>query len=190
MQNTKKIRTSTILIIAISLTIFIISIIVAGVILAQRNGYFVQESEQEDVHYHAGFQIYVNGKLRDYSADEFMHLESCNLKSDHEESSDPKERIHLHENYGDVTHVHAQGVTWRELFESLEIENILEVELRKTLLNGELAEDLIDREVGEYDWAVFVFGGKAGIQNDKIIENMITVDYIKEAESAIESCGS
>lgn len=64
-----------------------------------------------DYHVHADFLIYINDELIDLSDDMFMTTGSQNLHGD----------AHLHDNNGDVKHIHAEGITFVEFLESLQM---------------------------------------------------------------------
>lgn len=71
----------------------------------------------EQIHYHANFAVYMNGKRELFKSP--MYYEevsgSCGLGNDVK----PAQRAHLHDNVNDVVHVHDHGVTWGDLFMNL-----------------------------------------------------------------------
>lgn len=64
-----------------------------------------------EYHVHADFHIVVNGERVDLSDDMFMTTAEQSFHPD----------AHLHDNDGDVKHIHAEGVTFMEFLKSLEI---------------------------------------------------------------------
>lgn len=155
----------------------------------------VEDSEEaknyEDTHIHAAFQVYVDGELQDYSGSDYMHLGVCGADEAEPNFDDVTERVHLHENVGDVAHVHATETTWRDLFVSLGIDNILPArgaEESYAFLNGKPDLDLYEQEINAYDSAVFIFGESPDL--DTINNNELDRVYIEEAEAIIESCGT
>ncbi len=69
------------------------------------------------VHYHANFAVFIDGKVWDFGRDIYMEETSrCNITTDVK----PQDRIHLHENKSDLVHVHMAGATWWDLFANLE----------------------------------------------------------------------
>ena len=68
------------------------------------------------VHYHANFAVYIEGKQWDFGRDIYMEETSrCNITT----NVKPQDRIHLHENKGDLVHVHMAAATWGDLFANL-----------------------------------------------------------------------
>lgn len=64
-----------------------------------------------EYHVHADFHIVVNGTLVDLSDDVFQTTSQQELH----------EHAHLHDNNGDVKHIHAENVTFAEFLDSLQI---------------------------------------------------------------------
>lgn len=64
-----------------------------------------------EYHVHADFHIVVNDTLVDLSGDNFQTTSQQTLHPD----------AHLHDNNGDVKHIHAEGITFVEFLESLSI---------------------------------------------------------------------
>lgn len=72
--------------------------------------------KDHDTHYHANWAVYIDGKKFDFSDDLYQEeIASC---GDHE-ILEPTKRVHLHNNNGDVVHVHHDGVTWGHLMSNL-----------------------------------------------------------------------
>ncbi len=68
------------------------------------------------VHYHANFAVYIDGKKVDFNTDNYMEETSrCNVTNDVK----PQDRIHLHDKKGDLVHVHMAASTWGDLFANL-----------------------------------------------------------------------
>jgi len=55
---------------------------------------------QQSIHYHTGFLIYIDGILQDFSAQKYIEISAYQI-----------EKAHLHDNVGDVVHVHQPGAT-------------------------------------------------------------------------------
>lgn len=73
--------------------------------------YFLKtKSLNKEVHFHAGFLVYVDGKLQDFSGDIYMSPNVCR-KPDVRLSSEEEqmEKAHLHDGVGDVVHVHRKS---------------------------------------------------------------------------------
>jgi len=82
-------------------------------------------------HAHADFAIFISGVRFDLvlSKDEYMSTEPCiaqkgalvQIAQAHSDDNFFKDVIHLHENVGNVVHVHEEGRTWGEFFHSLDM---------------------------------------------------------------------
>ncbi len=69
-----------------------------------------------DVHYHANFEIYINGSRDELKSPLFYEEEqSCNKV----QSDDPKTRVHMHQPDNSVVHIHDHAVTWGAFFDNL-----------------------------------------------------------------------
>lgn len=68
------------------------------------------------VHYHANFALFVNGQQDEFKS--FTYYEEVAACSD-PSASNPKVRVHMHDNKAGLVHVHDGGVTWGQLFENL-----------------------------------------------------------------------
>lgn len=147
------------------------------------------DGHSDSLHYHAGVQVYINGELQDYSDFKYMHISPCASEAeDHEHNlTDPKDRIHFHDQVGDVAHIHASNVTWEELFESLEISD--QIDLPALFYrNGEPVDDLFKQTPQPYEAVAFVFGEP--VDPEIIKANSVTREHIDETEKLVESCGA
>lgn len=141
-------------------------------------------SQTKDIHYHAGFQVYVDGALQDFSDLKYMQLKPCGGVFEHED--DQIEKAHLHDGVGTVVHVHRDGAVWGDLFTNIK----WEVPAGKELvgyLNGERKENILTYPILPYDSVVF-FSGKIEDMNAKL-QARITDDQIKQVEKKSENCG-
>ena len=68
------------------------------------------------VHYHANFAVYIDGKQEDFSSEMYMEETArCNVTT----GVLPQDRIHLHDKKGSLVHVHMAASTWGDLFANL-----------------------------------------------------------------------
>jgi hypothetical protein len=67
-------------------------------------------------HYHANWAVVVDGKQLDFSGDRYMEAVATCAATD---VVRPAERVHMHNNEGDVVHVHHTGVAWGHFFDNL-----------------------------------------------------------------------
>lgn len=73
--------------------------------------------EEQHVHYHANWAIFINGERLDLSDDIYMEdVFSCSADPNNQR---PEDRIHMHENNEDVVHVHDSGATWGHLMANI-----------------------------------------------------------------------
>ena len=148
---------------------------------------FLFSREPEEVHFHAGFQVYKDNQLQDYSGLEYMHLEPCNKEGLEEEPTpehEQEERAHLHDNIGDVVHVHRGNVIWRDLFKNINVEIDPDT---KAYINGREISDFLNHPIKAYD-SLIVLEGETELSNK--LETAVTKEHIIDAESASENCGS
>lgn len=68
------------------------------------------------LHHHANVAVFLQGERFDFSADRYMEDVASCYGGD---GSNPRDRVHFHENNPDVVHVHAPGSTWGHLFQNL-----------------------------------------------------------------------
>jgi hypothetical protein len=85
-----------------------ILIILLVIILSSVITYFLKK-EPYKVHHHANMLVMIDGKSWDFSRDIYMEeVSRCNVTLDVRS----EDRIHLHENMGDLVHVHMAASTW------------------------------------------------------------------------------
>lgn len=153
----------------IDIKVKIIFIIVVAVIF-----FIVYKTLQvpdRDVHYHANFAVFVNDKQVDFSKDEFMHITPCGPDEPHEEN-EPDENVHLHDNIGNVVHVHHENVTWNDLFKNIKFDIrhvIAEQESKgvtaKYYLNGKISDDVLTRVIGKDEQLLVSIGSDKSAEN-------------------------
>ncbi len=92
------------------------TIIGAAAILGIR--YFAYSPEK--VHYHANFNVVINGQREAFKGPMYYEEEGggsgvCSLDT----AMTPSERAHMHDNVSDVVHVEDHAVTWGQFFQNL-----------------------------------------------------------------------
>lgn len=145
----------------------------------------------DEVHYHAGFQIVIDGEIQTYDGNEYMYISPCSADYSHDTKPDMsyvQNRIHLHNNIGTVAHIHDRGVTWRHLFESLAMDDLLEEDVYVYDEQGELLIDGMTSEIQSYDQVVIAIGQE--IEQDQIASYIVDQEVILDAEAQVEGCGS
>ncbi len=139
----------------------------------------------DEVHIHAGFQVYRNGELQDFSAPTKMYFAPCGLPED--EQATVQDMVHLHDEVGDVAHIHAAGVTWGDLLSSIGEE--INPESSQFYLNGELTPALLSTEIAHMDSAILIEGELQNLGD--ALNNAVTEEWIMEVDqNAYEKCGN
>ena len=70
----------------------------------------------QPTHYHANFQIYLQGQRLDFASANY-YLEKSACLDRHQKN--PLSRAHLHDQKPTLAHIHDQGVTWSHLLSNL-----------------------------------------------------------------------
>ncbi len=143
------------------------------------------KEEEKEVHLHAGFKIYSENQLLDFSGAEYVYFSPCGL--DDKTEIRVEDKVHLHNNDGDIAHIHAEGVTWVNLFESLKIEGLLERDY-DVYLNGEkVSDETLNETINSFDSIV------VDVENDsteKFNPEYVSESRIMEVEESVEGCSS
>jgi hypothetical protein len=156
----------------------------------------------EHVHYHANFQVFINGQ-REQFADPGLYEESAaSCSNSKEEVMTPGERSHMHDNINDVVHVEDHAVTWGQFFTNLGwvVDAKVIATPSQTLLpdndhkisftlNGQTMDNVSNRVIGDQDKLLVDYGDSdlavkdeyAGISNKAL-------KYDSSADP--KSCGS
>lgn len=145
-----------------------------------------QRSEPEEkIHYHAGFIVYVDGEKQDFSDVKYMDIEPCNAPGHEEKEDDQKEKAHLHDNVGDVVHVHRDNAIWKDLFINIQYQ-FPENETIQGYVDGSPVENIFNEPIVAYENVLIVAGDPKGVD----LTASISADYIREIEKKSETCGS
>lgn len=142
------------------------------------------DKSEDNVHLHAGFLVYIDNELQDFSDFKYMNFKSC---GEHIEEMSPEEeqieKAHLHDFIGDVVHVHRENATWGDLFKNISF-SLFPTEV---YINGDLFEgDFLSYEIKPYD-SVVIFQGEASEKEEKI-NARVTKGHILEVEQMSEYC--
>lgn len=153
--------------------------IVAGVLL------YKHFAKPQTVHFHAGFQVYIDGKLQNYSNQKYMSLLPCG-KVYSDPSLEQLEKAHLHNQVGDVVHVHRNGATWQDLFTNMGISFANPL---IGYINGKLVSDPLHQPIHPYDRAIFLVGTHGNIK--EYLKNQVQISHMLQVErGSIENCGT
>jgi hypothetical protein len=140
---------------------------VTGVVLLVAVRYVTYKSP--NVHYHANFALYINGQRDEFKSFTFYEeVQACTSG----DNTDPKSRVHMHDNQNDVIHVHDSGVTWGDFFANLgygltnkaiQTDKGVYVDGQAGneltfMLNGEKAESIANRVIQSEDVLLINYG--------------------------------
>ncbi|HYD35112.1 MAG TPA: hypothetical protein VD999_03535 [Vitreimonas sp.] len=142
----------------------------------------------ESVHYHAGFQVYVDDVKQDYSDWKYMNFTPC---GDHQEKQTPEEeqqeKAHLHDGNGDVVHVHRPGATWGDLFKNIGV--TLDANKEVVAYSGDQKiTDILTKPIEANQSIVIVVGAQE--KANEYLPNRVTLERIAEVEKKSELCGA
>lgn len=154
-----------------------IFIIVSLILLVGVGSYlYLQRNTHDDTHIHAGFVVYIDGVKQEYSDIKYMNLTPC---SDHESVNTPEEeqieKAHLHDNDGDVVHVHRKGAVWGDLFTNLGISFDSSKEIAG-YKDGQKITDILKKNIIPNESIVIVVGDQSKattytpVSEEKVIE--------------------
>lgn len=141
----------------------------------------------KEIHIHAGFQVYENGKLKSFADIRYMNDKPCGDHGPGEHVDEQLEKAHLHELVGDVVHVHREGATWGDLFTNLKYP--LGADKTEAYINEKKVENILKEEIKPYDKAVIFIGNR---ENDlkPYFAKQVTKDHIIKTEKRSEQCGA
>lgn len=133
--------------------------------------YLYSPKEFEYIHYHAGFRVYIDGVLQDYSDYKYMNFVPC---SEHDVKKSPAEeqieKAHLHDGVGDVVHMHRSGAKWGDLFKNIGVTLPTDLPILNTPI--------------EPNSSVVIVVGTPVDNPEKV-----SLEHIKEVEAKSELCG-
>lgn len=164
------------------MTKFILGIFSVSAMIAAN---WLYHPSEEHMHIHAGFRVYVDGQLQNYSEYKYMNFVPC---SEHDAKKSPAEeqieKAHLHDGVDDVVHVHRSGAKWGDLFKNIKVELPLDKGLWG-YIDGVQQEDILDALIEPYSTAIFVLGQ----DNSSHDKEVVSIEHIKEIEAKSELCG-
>lgn len=134
--------------------------------------------KQTNVHYHANFGLYINGKRDEFNNfGYYEEVTSCGGN----DLQNPKIRVHMHDNINYVVHVHDSAVTWGHFFANLGYtlgDNLISTKDGSLyvdgqdgkkltfLLNGDPITSVANRTIGDDDVLLVSYG----TENDQAIQ--------------------
>lgn len=137
--------------------------------------------EEPPVHFHAGFQVYVDDALQDFSDIKYMQIKPCGDAV--HEANDQIEKAHLHGGVGDVVHVHREGALWKDLFVNLPYEMPASV---VGYVNGQRVPEVLSMPILKNASVVFFVGENTDIQEK--VAARVSSKRIEEVALQSETC--
>lgn len=159
-------------------------VVLSVVIIAVASYFYFHPSEtphEEAVHFHAGFQVYIDDVKQDFSNFKYMNIRPC---GDAHEENDQLEKAHLHDGVGDVVHAHRNGGTWGDLFANITYTMPNDV---VGYVNGQLVPEILQMPIIANSSVVFFVGKNSDL--DKKIAERVTQEHIQKIELKSEDCG-
>ena len=141
--------------------------------------------DQKEIHYHAGFLVYLNGVRQDFSGSQYMHIEPCSEENETHLENEQLEKAHLHDGVGDVVHVHRESAIWGDLFQNIGF-TFPDRSILKAFSGGSELNNFLETPIKPYDSIIIASGDTNNIN----LSQYVTYDRIKEVEAKSESCGS
>lgn len=143
-----------------------------------------QNRTDQHTHFHAGFIIYVNGQKQDYSNTRFMHLDVCSIPGKQDDRTiDKTDTVHLHDNVGDVAHIHVENVTWGMLFANMNVSFPKGIPI-SGYRNGKIIQDILNEPIQKDDSVILVIGDKKRVDTS----SYISIQRIREVEGKSNTC--
>lgn len=140
------------------------------------------------IHIHAGFIVVDENQTVDFSSDRYMKSELCgdHNSTDLTPAEEQLEKAHLHDNDGDVAHIHRKGATWGDFFQNIEYkfdQNPI------GYINGNKVEDILSADIGAFDRVIILDSNSSNIDISEYQNKVADRERILEVENKSESCG-
>jgi len=137
------------------------------------------------VHFHAGFKVFVDGKMQDFSDPIYMNVEPCSVHA--QAGNNQAEKAHLHDGNGDVVHVHRSNAVWGDLFKNINYKFPASKPIA-AYINGKKIDQVFTYPIKPYDSLIILVGNH--LSPDGYLGQAVTVSRIKQVEKLSETCGS
>lgn len=188
----------------------IIGILIGGASVLFAVRYNILHATEHDFHEHADFALFLMGERFDFSKDKYMNYEPCAISSKsllpsvyaHEHSSNEVERgdVDLHNNNGNVIHVHREGINYSDFFITLGMEfndtsfsddegNSYKEDDQnefRFFINNQEVDSLTSREIRDFDRVLISYGTRNRSKDDLALE---LAQISNEACIASGTCG-
>ncbi len=123
----------------------------------------------EHVHYHANFQVFINGQRETFS--DPTYYEATGAACTENAQMTPEDRAHMHDGVNNVVHVHDHAVTWGQFFLNLGwLVDTKVIESRNQMLiadpshkisfilNGQSTDNVSNRVISDQDKLLVDYG--------------------------------
>lgn len=140
-------------------------------------GYRMAAYKSTNIHHHANFALYIEGQRDEFKS--FTFYEEVQACVDHG-ATNPKSRVHMHNQDASLIHVHDGGATWGHFFANLGY----------GLTDKSLQTDKGVFTASEEKELVFILNGKEveAIANRAIkSEDVLLINYGGDEENTLES---
>lgn len=137
-------------------------------------------------HFHAGFQVYVDGSLVDFSGTDHMKETPCVIPGAKIKEDEQMEKAHLHNGVGNVVHSHRTRAKWKDLF----INSKYSFDEQKPMIayvNGLRVKNILNYPIIPYDSVIILVGQHGEVS--QYLEKAVTKDQVIIVENQGESCG-
>lgn len=153
--------------------LIVVAILLLGVLVAFLLRFWLV-GPPPPTHYHANFALYVNGTRDEFKDFTFYEeVQACSADG----SSDPRIRVHMHNQKNSEVHVHDTAATWGAFFANLGYgltDNLVQTETGTYvsgangntltfILNGKLVSDIYNRTIGDDDTLLISYGNEDGL---------------------------
>jgi hypothetical protein len=164
----------------------IIAIIGAVVLIAILLLVYVQFFKPVHAHYHAGFQVYVDGALVDFSGSQYMKEAPCVVPGTKIKEDEQMEKAHLHDGVGNVVHSHRTRAKWGDLFKNIQYTFDAQKPI-VSFVNGHEVKNILKYPIEAYDSVVILVGSHGELNS--YLEKSVTKAQIITVEGKSENCG-
>ncbi len=162
-------------------TVLVLILIGFGLALIQAKREKVQK-----IHYHAGFQVYKDDKLVNFSDLKYMDVKPCTVSGKAIDSgNDQLEKAHLHDLVGDVVHVHRNNAIWADLFKNIKYDV---PKGSQGYVNGQKTSDILTYPIKPYDSVIIFIGSHKDIK--EYLPKAVSKAHIQDIEKHSEACGA
>lgn len=172
---------------------YLIPLVIAASVLLALGGLsiFKTATTPKHMHYHAGFKVYADNKLQDFSKAQYMKENPCTVDgkptAQTSKEEEQLEKAHLHDRVGNVVHSHRDNVYWSDFFTNIKY-TLPKDKPIKTFMNGKEIKEITKTKINPYDSVVILVGENTDYE--ELSKKAVTKDEILKAESKSESCGS